>query len=145
MVYYLRPFGPTFGVAVLFVFQLVITVRMTPLRALSVLMVSPFVAYPFVKDGTGKELPFMAGTKNDTNSDSVCKLRIASQYIYTEGEMKSKIGENKRLFLFNFSKHDKPIHFECFQNLIETRCENQYLTTCSADGKESAVFVCGKQ
>ena len=61
--------------------------------------------------------------------------------------MKSKIGESKWLFLCNnYSSHDKLIHFEwCFQNLITTECNNKFSTTCSADGKEIAIFVCGKK
>ena len=96
-------------------------------------------------NGKQKSLPFISSTKKDSDAGSVCKFKKGSKCIYTKKDMKSKIGESKGLFLCNYSSHDKPIHFECFQNLIITECNNKFLTTCSADGKEVAIFVCGKQ
>ena len=51
--------------------------------------------------------------------------------------------ENKGLFFCNDDAHDKPVHFECFQKLVTDECNSKYLT-CSKDGKEVAIFVCGK-
>ena len=66
--------------------------------------------------------------------------------LYKDIHKKTKdgIGASKGLFTCNYDAHDKHVHFECFENLVKTTYENKHLV-CMEDGKEAAIFVCGKQ
>ena len=62
----------------------------------------------------------------------------------TAGGKRESGGVSKGLFNCNSDAHEKPIHFECYKDLVRKEFDNKH-QICLDDGKEVAIFVCGKQ
>ena len=75
----------------------------------------------------------------------VVQNKISSECCFTKKGDRSRLGLLKEIFLCNNENYTVLLHFECFHQLVESKCDNHYLFTDAPNGTEFIAFAFGRR
>jgi len=99
------------------------------------------------KDGNTLKVPINGKEVEETDEITCRMMKMRSCVIKKEaGGFRKGVTGSTGLFYCTFSGegHDKPIHFECYDALINNSYKQEHLC-CQVDGEKVAMYVCGKK
>ena len=74
-----------------------------------------------------------------------CKMKTNSQCCFTKKDAQSNLKRTIGFVNCDNPNHTLPLHFECFQHLVMSKCNGKFLFQKDNNGIESICIACGKR